>query len=729
MKTRLLRFNARTAARFRRALALAALACAAALAPPDAFAQQTAGGTQIQNRASATYSDGTTSYSTVSNQVTVTVANVAGIAITPDAGGGTVVAGNTNASVTFTLSNTGNFDDTVSFKPGGASLTVGGAINSSNLTAAFVDANGNGTFDAGDVNILAAGAGDILSPSIARGASMPVVVRFSVPAGASGSVTVQLGDAATGGPTFDGQTLAASAADVANTTAGVNGRSEARGDYSLTVLADTAIRTTLTAPAGPIAPGSDITYQINTCNVATTQTANAVTLPNAPAGSNSGVFEVFPVPAQTTLAAGQTFPAGTLYSTDPLSTTSPTGPPPAGLSPAATWTTTAPANLVLVRRVAFNRGASLAAGACTSNVAVRVTIDTNANANIPVLAIADSFAANTFGSPITDQSGDSDSNRGNGRADLSPAGSNADGSNLSQPGGTDGDGVLQPTLIARQGVVLNGPNGAPAAVGPNNNNDDFTNRSVSTGIATVAPGGNTNAAGNATFTNTVQNAGNADDTYTLTVPNFATLPAGTSLVITTPSGSVTVDSSNPTGSVQISVPRNSTADYTVVFNLPTNQLVLTGYAATIRATSANTPAQSNDTIDRLYTGFFRLLKTATVINGTGVGGATDAVPGAEIEYTISYSNVSLAGPAGNGTLTATNVVISEDGDAGGNNWASNTTQVINPPASAPSDSLGGTITDGDTNGAVTATTTFLKDSITSVGPGQSGTFKFRRRIN
>ena len=63
-----------------------------------ALAQTTSGGTQIQNRASATYSDGTNSYSVVSNTVTVTVANVAGLAITPDGGSiPTVVAGQTGS--------------------------------------------------------------------------------------------------------------------------------------------------------------------------------------------------------------------------------------------------------------------------------------------------------------------------------------------------------------------------------------------------------------------------------------------------------------------------------------------------------------------------------------------------------------------------------------------------------------------------------------------------------
>lgn len=705
--------------------ALAALAAAVLLlwGAPAALAQ-TAGGTPISNTASASYTDtGGNTYDTTSNTVTVTVANVAGLAITPDdasgsGASGNVVAGNPSGSVSLSVSNTGNFADTVTFKAGGASLSISGAITAANVTAAFYDANSNGSFDAGDTNIWT-NASDVATASLPAGQSRNVVVQFSVPAGATGFVNIQLGDAGGASP-FDNQTLVASAADVANTTAGVNGRSEARGSRSLSVLRDAAIVTTLTGPAGPINPGSDISYAVHTCNISTTQAASARSLTNAPVGSNSGVFEIFPIPAQTALKAGQTFPAGTLYSISAL-TDNPVS--------VAIWTTSAPADLTTVRRIAFNRGASLAANnTCTSDITILVMINAAANANLPVLAIADSFANNTFNQPITDQSGDGDANLGNGRADLSPLNSNPDGSNLSAAGSVDGDGVLLLTLIGKLGAVLNGPNGAPGATGPSSNNDDFTNRSVTTGIAGVAPGGATTAAGTSTFTNTVQNTGNADDVYTLTVANFGSLPAGTSLLITTPSGSVTVNAGNASGSVTISVARGASANYTVAYNLASGQTVLTGYSAIIRATSANTPASSNDTIDRLYTGFLRLVKTVTVSNATGVGGATDAVPGADLIYQIAYENVSSGGGVGSVTLTASNIVISEDGDAGSNNWAANTTQIVG--VNGPVDSTTGVITDGDTvNGPVTATTTYLKDSIPSLAPGANGTFTFRRRIN
>src|SRR5437016_10546823 len=82
---------------------------------------QTPGGTSISNQASATYSDSTNSYSTVSNTVTVTVSNVSGLAITPDAGTNSgIVAGQTGVIFKFTVTRTGHVSDQVHCLPGSA---------------------------------------------------------------------------------------------------------------------------------------------------------------------------------------------------------------------------------------------------------------------------------------------------------------------------------------------------------------------------------------------------------------------------------------------------------------------------------------------------------------------------------------------------------------------------------------------------------------------------------
>src|ERR1700704_4550862 len=115
------------------------------LLPALATAQNTAGGTIISNQASAAYQDdAATSYSTVSNTVTVTVANVSGLAITPDGTSiATVVPGQTGVQFPFTITNTSNNAAKIHFLAGGASIqtTLG------TVTAAFVDYNGNSTFD------------------------------------------------------------------------------------------------------------------------------------------------------------------------------------------------------------------------------------------------------------------------------------------------------------------------------------------------------------------------------------------------------------------------------------------------------------------------------------------------------------------------------------------------------------------------------------------------------
>src|ERR1051325_468101 len=117
---------------------------------------QTPGGTTISNQASATNSDGTNSYSTVSNTVTVTVSNVSGLAITPDAGSNpTVVAGQTGVLYNFTVTNTGNFSDQVHFLASGASAVVNGPGTITNMV---IDLDNSGTINGGDTSLMGATA-------------------------------------------------------------------------------------------------------------------------------------------------------------------------------------------------------------------------------------------------------------------------------------------------------------------------------------------------------------------------------------------------------------------------------------------------------------------------------------------------------------------------------------------------------------------------------------------
>jgi hypothetical protein len=705
-----------------RALAVLALLCLCAV---TSFAQATSGGTQIQNRASATYSDGTTSYSVNSNTVTVTVANVAGLTITPDGGSvPTVVAGQTSVDFTFTVTNSGNFPTQVRFPALGAGIITSGPIT---ITQAVIDVTGNG-LGAGDTDILGNAAPVLYpgSPYLARNASFTVVVRASVNAGAAAGATisVQLGDAA-GDNVVSNGSAAEVRTSVPPSVTLTGSESEAVGSISTSVENDAKLQVELTVPSGPVALGSNITYSTTLRNNGARPVA-AQTLQGGPAGSNTGVFVVVPIPANTVLQSVPAPGAGitVLYSTSALGADPGPGDPPASgpLSAAVVWTTTVPAVISSTTRVAFrvNSGNPVTNGAVISGLDIVLTVSAGANATNPIWGIAEAFGRNSIGTMITDQSDNSAgqvANKGDGNANFNEPKFGVDPLSATK-------GFQLPTTLTQVGSVLLGPSGAPAAVGPTNNNDDYTNKSVAPAvIAGLSHLDTISGAASVDFTNTVQNTGNADDTFTLTAP---TVPAGFTVAIST-NGGTSFTTVSGGGSTTLAVAFGGSANFIVRVTAPSGSAVLQGFSTTIRATSGISSGQSNDTIDRLYTGFLKLLKSYTVINATSVGAATDPVPGADIEYTITYSNVSVAGGgAGCVNLVASSVVISEDGSAAPNNWAANTTQVTSP---APSDSNGGTITDGGTNGAVTATTTFLKDAAGTVNPGVSKAFVFRRRIN
>src|SRR6185436_18261699 len=156
----------------------------------------------------------------------------------------------------------------------------------------------------------------VVSANSAQNGNIHGLVEASINSGATSgqSVQMRLGDAAGGSP-YDNQAADSSANEV-RTVAGssVNGLREARGDISANVVNDTLLQLTLTAPAGPVNLGSDITYGWQACNNGARDAAG-VTL-----NASTQVYIIAPIPARTVLKSGQTFPAGTLYTTSALST-------------------------------------------------------------------------------------------------------------------------------------------------------------------------------------------------------------------------------------------------------------------------------------------------------------------------------------------------------------------------------------------------------------------------
>lgn len=273
--------------------------------------------------------------------------------------------------------------------------------------------------------------------------------------------------------------------------------------------------------------------------------------------------------------------------------------------------------------------------------------------------------------------------------------------------------------VSAVATVTNGPTGQPDAIGPGpSNNTDYTNKAVTATTTNTA----------VVFDNTLKNGGNGADTFNLSVASGGA-PTGSTVEISVNGGSTwttVISNGSATATPQVttsSVASGANFNYKVRVTLPSGATALTGYDTVVKATSVVDPTQTNNTIDRIYTGYLRLVKTATVTNATGIGGATDPVPGADIEYVIAYDNIANA-PVGTGNvdLDALQVVITEDGDVSPNNWATTTDRV----ASSESDSRSGTITISSSTGGV-ANSKYV-DAVGTLAGGQSGTFRFKRKI-
>ncbi|WP_163703079.1 hypothetical protein [Adonisia turfae] len=289
---------------------------------------------------------------------------------------------------------------------------------------------------------------------------------------------------------------------------------------------------------------------------------------------------------------------------------------------------------------------------------------------------------------------------------------------------TDGDGeAIIVTLVSEpEPDILNGPDGAPDAVGPTGTNDDFTNKSApySDGDPPVV-----------SFTNTVANNDTDPDPAVNTTEDGwvrlepiapqdpSDLPDETTATIIAPDGTrVEYEYDEPTGTWSKSNPADPDIivplraddgfpggddefDYGVEVDLPndpTNIDELDSFPVPIEATfvgvsevtDPSDPASidtgldasttTNVTIDRVYTGFLELVKTAQVVQGDGPAVSGNPAPGNHIRYRVTYRNISeteIAPMQGNVLLTASDLTILEDGTelgcsgavADANNWA------------------------------------------------------------
>ncbi len=302
--------------------------------------------------------------------------------------------------------------------------------------------------------------------------------------------------------------------------------------------------------------------------------------------------------------------------------------------------------------------------------------------------------------------------------------------------------------------LKNGPREQPTAVGPTNDNDDFTNKStpIGSGAGTFNPL-------LVLFTNTVQNTSDLSRDIKV-IPQVALasdLPNGTMVSLVNPAdatltasfsyqnGLFTPIAGSPPTLMLKSVAASGKKNYTVQIDLPDGTLAIKGFPVKILAfidtNNNNIPdlnEATNTTIDRVYTGFIEVLKESRVLEATqqpvdGANGIFSETPkpvkaDQYIEYRITYTNISTPAVGnGNKPISAINFTITEDGNANPNNWGSLTTNV---PSSATSSA--GTIAYSKISGETVTTdpqAVKYQNILTSpIEPGQVGTFTFKRKV-
>jgi hypothetical protein len=359
--------------------------------------------------------------------------------------------------------------------------------------------------------------------------------------------------------------------------------------------------------------------------------------------------------------------------------------------------------------------------------------------------------------PVVDESGD-----------LNPNDFNADGT----PGPKDpvtGKPLVKPgfgdltTAIGKYvttsidpGTIVNGPKGVPDAVGAeNDNNQDFTNKSIITPVETGSKL-NPPIIG---FTNTVKNQTGIplDIKIIPAVKAGETLPEGTIVTLRDPKKLIpdavfTVENGkfvakNKTNSTFVipQVASQQSVDYTTGIDLPEGTDALKGYAVELVAfvdrnndNLVGTNELTNKTTDRVYTGFITVIKESRVFgvdNKTVISDFTAdsksqlAKVGQYIEYRLTFKNISPIVPDGSGSkgLTATKFSIIEDGYTSPNNWAGLTE---NDPNSATASMGTVTFALSDNTNTITVDRKVTKytHSVGNLVPQATGTFTFRRQV-
>lgn len=234
------------------------------LSPKVAYASGTIAGTDISNRAIASFEAADGLIITIpSNTVTITVDELLDVSVTSSNPNDVIVSPGANDQVlTFQVTNTGNGQETFHLT---TNTALGGDDFDPILQQIVIDSNDNNLYDPGVDSIYVAGSND---PDIAPDESVSIFVITSIPADRVDTDRAEvslLAEANTGtgipGTSFDGMGQGGGDAVVGATGASDNDNSFLAVQQALVTLVKSA---TITDPFGgdQAVPGSTITYNL-----------------------------------------------------------------------------------------------------------------------------------------------------------------------------------------------------------------------------------------------------------------------------------------------------------------------------------------------------------------------------------------------------------------------------------------------------------------------------------
>jgi len=755
-----------------------------------AYATQTPAGTTISNTATASYTDSNgNALTATSNTVSTVIQNAP--TLTDTNGGNQTVAPNTNATDTFTLTNTGNNAGDFQI----ASPTLSGG--SSSLTSYTV------TLPAGSVYNGANAGGSYGTPS--SGTSAPTTAQtfatlaalnqflaaVNVPSQSAATVAVNYAVGNTSAGTTITDTLPATITYPATGSAATATSATATSTETDTVQNDARLDVRKTSSQNPTTGNITYTVAVNNGGAFTAHYVQALQQSSfgfgaaTMTGTPGGILIVDKVP---TFGSPTAVPLA-LVGTPSVSFTRGTNGFPNDASetavvycttaatPASGWSMSCPTTGTVTYVGVLISGGSLAnsatggdglqpnaagsaatggtsptgpavtAAAVTLSFTIVPPTGTGAGTAGSVTNVADSIFTNNSATPqIVGPTGTyTDGNTGSAATALLPA---IENSTPDTTGGEPGASGQTSNQALASYAVLVGPSGFPAALGDATNtgtatiNGDFTDWSfmdpsapptaTSTTPGATVTGNSTSQTESMCVPETLENAGNLQDTAISLSVTAPTSPSGWTAWLTSNSGCTTALNGASAGSTSststaITLASGSSLTFYVKYTAPVGTPAFTAEQALITATGTpnGATANTNTTYDELYNGFIALVKQQNVISSgcpTGVT-VTTICPGGVLGYTITVENLAKAA-TGTGasepasallTNSVAGIVVTDDGTSGTNWFAqigTTGTYVTSGVNAIPTLTIGGTANTASVctysygNPAAGATTTF-----------------------